>query len=155
MSQTKPTSAEATKYAESFILYGDKTKAFRAAFSQSKASAKTTNERASCFHKINKVHTRIGELQGLFKSQAEEEFLLTAIEIKQHLVKVVDMGLNDKVDAQGNRIPVSLPSVISAISEINRMDGNHAPVKAEEIRPRKEIDPSDLAAIRALIVSDE
>ena len=129
MSQQKPTLAEATKYAESYILYGDQTRAFRAAFPDTKAKPESVNQKASAFHKIVNVQSRINELQAGLKKQTEEEFNLSVSQIKNMLTAAATQGLKHKIDQQGNSVPVSLPGVVSALSEINKMDGNHAPSK--------------------------
>lgn len=131
MSQQNPTDAEATKYAESYILYGDQSKAFRAAFPKAKAKPETVYVKASNLHKHDKIQVRIGELRKRMKDQSEEEFDLTASKIKMLLAKAASMGMKTKLDAQGNKVPVSLSGAVSAINEINKMDGNHAPTRGE------------------------
>ena len=96
MSQSNPTRPEATRYAESYILYGDQSKAWRAAFPQSKANPKVVNEKASCFHKIEKVQERIQELQKISKIQSEEEFGLSVGELKKMLATAAARGLAHK-----------------------------------------------------------
>jgi len=129
VSQANPTLVEATTYAENYIIYGEQTQAWRAAFPNSKAGQKAAHEKASVFHKIGKVQKRIEELRNIAKKQSEEEFSLTAGKIKQMLTTAAAKGLRDKVDQQGNKVPVSIPGAVSALSEINKMDGNHAPTK--------------------------
>ena len=87
MSQSRPTDAEATTYAESYVLYGNQSRAFRAAFPDSKASDKAINERASVFHRIQKVCERIEELRELGKKVAEEQFQLTTADVVRGLHK--------------------------------------------------------------------
>ena len=78
MSQARPTDVEATRYAESFVIYGVKTKAFRAAFPSTKATMKTVNELASKFHSLPKVQKRIDELHESINQMAEDEALFSA-----------------------------------------------------------------------------
>ena len=72
MAQANPTDVEATKYAESFILYGDKTRAFRAAFPDSKAAKESQNVKAVDLHNTVKVQLRIEELRENINSSAIE-----------------------------------------------------------------------------------
>lgn len=129
MSQQNPTIKEATAYAESFILHGDMSKAFRAAFPKSTASSKSINEKASKLHKLTKIQSRIEELREITKKQSEDEFSLSVGRIKQMLALAASKGLKDKIDAQGNKVPVSIPGAVSALSEISKIDGNHAAIR--------------------------
>ena len=151
MSQRIPTLSEATKYAESYILYGDKTKAFHAAFPSSKANPSASNTSASRIHSLSKVRLRIEELQAGLKKQTEEDFNLSVSKIKKMLVTAAAKGLALKTDAQGNSIAVSISGAVSAISEINKMDGNHAATKTDHsssdgsMTPKASIDASGLS----------
>lgn len=126
MSQGNPTFYEITRYAENYVMGGDQSKSWRKAFPKSKAIAKTIHESASTFHKLPKVRARIKELRKLLKIQSEKDFKLSANEIKKRLADAADMGIREKKDAQGNKVAESLPGTVSALTEINRMDGNHA-----------------------------
>ena len=129
MSQNSPTDMEANCYAEEWVLYGDRTRAWRKTFPNSKATEKSHHEKASVFHKIVKVQTRIKELQSILKEQSEEEFTLSTGELKKLLATAIQKGLKDRTDAHGNKVPVSVSGAVSAIAEINKMDGNHAVTK--------------------------
>lgn len=78
MSQRNPTNVEEIKYAECYVLYGDKSRAFRAAFQSSKASQKTINEKASRFHALDKVQARIEQLRDSVQSNlvADSKFTI-------------------------------------------------------------------------------
>ena len=125
MSQLKPTDVEANKYAENYVLYGDQSRAWRLTFPNAKVKPETVHYKASLFHKIEKVVKRIAELSESLKKQSEEEFNLTTSYLKKALSKVIEAGLKDKVDAQENTVANNLGAVVSAIGEVNRMDGNH------------------------------
>lgn len=129
MSQARPTDLEATKYAASFIVCGKKSDAFRVAFPKSKATAKSIHEKACKMHKTAKVQARIKELSAILRKQSEDDFELSVSEIKLLLKKAIDKGLKNKTDAQGNKIAVSISGAVSALAEINKMDGNHAATK--------------------------
>lgn len=129
MSQANPTDVEATRYAESYIIYGDQSRAWRAAFPKAKAKPESVHSKASVMHKHVKVQSRIKELQALSKKQSEDEFELSVGRIKQMLTSAAMKGLKNKLDQQGNQVPVSIPGTVSALAEINKMDGNHAPTK--------------------------
>lgn len=78
MSQTKPTDVEATKYAESFVIHGCKTRAFKTAFPNSKASPDAMNVSASRFHNQPKVLLRIEELHEQINAQTDSDALYSA-----------------------------------------------------------------------------
>jgi hypothetical protein len=78
MSFGKPTEVQAIKYAESFVLYGDKTKAIRAAFPESKAAPSSLSVKAVEFHKLVNVQVMINQLHERITGEAEEEALYTA-----------------------------------------------------------------------------
>jgi hypothetical protein len=77
MSQRNPTNVEEIKYSECYVLYADKSQAFRAAFQFSKASLKTINEKASRFHALDKVQARIKQLRDSAQSSlADSRFTI-------------------------------------------------------------------------------
>ena len=131
MSQTNPTKVQINKYAENYVLYGDQSRAWRIAFPESKCKAETVHTRASKLHKIGKVQARIVELQKTLKEQSQEEFTLSVAKLKQMLATAIAKGLKDRIDAQGNKVASSISGAVSAINEINKMDGNHATVKTD------------------------
>ena len=77
------------------------------------------------------VQKRITELRSKLKKQTEEEFSITVSDLKKMLVMAARGGLKTKIDAQGNKIPIAIAGSVAAISEINKMDGNHAPTKTD------------------------
>lgn len=136
MSQSRPTDAQATAYAESYVLYGDQSRAFRVAFPGSKAKAEAVHARASTLHRVGKVQVRIEELNEMAKKQAEEKFCITTESLQRTLSEVMDAGLKSKkvvrTDEEGNEYiddtetAQNLSAVVSAVSEVNKMNGNHA-----------------------------
>ena len=78
MSFGKPTEVQSIKYAESFVLYGDKTKAIRAAFPESKAVPASLSNKATEFHKLVEVQGMIELLHKSITGEAEEQALYTA-----------------------------------------------------------------------------
>ena len=131
MSQSNPTDFQANVYAESYVLYGDQSKAWRATFPESKCKPESIHARASKFNSIVKVQLRIGEINSRLAKQSEEEFGVTVSDIKKMLVMAVKGGLKTKSDAQGNEVMHNASATVSALSEINRMDGNHHQYKLE------------------------
>lgn len=141
MSQSRPTDAQATAYAENHVLYGDQSRAFRVAFPDSKGTPKSINEKASAFHKLVKVQSRIDELRETMKIQAEEKFAITTESLQRTLASVMEAGLKTKKlatkDQEGKDAVIdtetaqNLPAVVSAVAEINKMNGNHAAVKSD------------------------
>lgn len=131
MSQNNPTKVQVNKYAENYVLYGDQSRAWRVAFPESKCKAETVHAKASAFYKHDKVLVRVAELQKTLKKQSQEEFTLSVSKLKQMLATAISKGLKDKVDQQGNTIAVNISAAVSAIGEINKMDGNHAATKTD------------------------
>jgi hypothetical protein len=131
MSQNSPTDIEADKYAADFVLHGKQSKAWRHTFPDSKASDDSVDQKASRFHKLDKVQSSIAKMQQVAADTVEEEFSISAADITKRLVDIADMGVQTKIDAQGNTIPINLNGAVSAYSEINRMNGNHATVKTD------------------------
>ena len=129
MSQANPTPEEASAYAAEFIRSGIESDAFRAAFPDTKATKESINTKASKMHKTVQVQSRIGQLTVISQEQTEKEFCVSVSDIKERLLKIADMGVNDKDDQFGNKIPVNLGAATSALSELNKMDGNHAATK--------------------------
>jgi hypothetical protein len=87
MSQSRPTDAEATAYAENYVLYGDQSRAWRIAFPSSKARPKAVHEKASTFHRIEKVQKRISQLNDALKEKAEQRFSVTAEEVVERYAR--------------------------------------------------------------------
>lgn len=132
MSQRTPTDIEINTYAESFVLHGDQSRAWRTTFTTSKAKDEVVYINASNMHKLHKVRIRIEEINERLRSKSEVEFDISVSDIKKMLLEAAQGGLKQKVDAQGNEIPNNLAGAVSAISEINRMDGNHYQYKSDE-----------------------
>ncbi len=136
MSQSRPTDHEANAYAESHVLYGDQSRAFRTAFPNSKARPKAINEKASTLHKTKKVQERIEELRQTIKAQAEEKFAITTESLQRTLASVMETGLSTKkvavrdgdgeMQVQDTETAQNLSAVVSAVAEVNKMNGNHA-----------------------------
>lgn len=121
MTQSTPTDREADVYAEVFVSTGIKTAAFRAAFPKSSASKTSVNRMAVRVHDDIKVLSRIEKLQKSAVESVSEEFTVTISDRKKILARVAQMGFNKKSPALG--------AVVSAVNELNRMDGSHAAQK--------------------------
>ena len=71
-----------------------------------------------------KVRSRLAEMQTEQAERDEIEFDLSVSELKETLKRVMDTGLSG--DDTGK---LNLSAVVSAVSEVNRMNGNHAAAK--------------------------
>ncbi len=131
VSQANPTDIEATVYAKNYILYGDQSRAFRGTFPDSTGTPESNHQKASKLHKTVKVQSRIDELQQIAKEQAETDFKIGVGDLQRTLSNVIKEGLKSKKDALGNSIAIALPAVVAAVSEVNRMNGNHAATKTD------------------------
>ena len=132
MSQANPTDFQANAYAENYVLYGDQSRAFRSAFPESKGSMHSVNTKASKFNKLVVVQSRVEEIRSKLSKQTEEEFNITVSDLKKMLVIAAQGGLKTRLDAQQNKVLNNIAGAVSAISEINRMDGNHYQYKVEQ-----------------------
>lgn len=131
MSQANPTDVQINTYAENYVLYGDQSRAWRVAYPDSKCKQEHVHTKASLMNGMAKVQQRINELRSKLSKQTEEEFSITVSDLKKMLVMAAQGGLKVRIDAQQNKVLNNIAGAVSAISELNRMDGNHAPVKQE------------------------
>ena len=129
MSQANPSEKQCTDYAQHFILNGVMGDAFRAAFPDAKCKDSGAHEKGCRLFKMDKIKTRISQLQAISSQNSEKVFEITVEKIKTMLLSAAEKGLSDKVDQFGNVIPVNIAGAVSALSEVNKMDGNHAPTK--------------------------
>lgn len=132
MSQANPNDVQVNAYAENYVLYGDQSRAWRATFPESKAKPESINVKATQLHDHVKIQLRIEEIRSKLKKQTEEEFSITVSDLKKMLVIAAQGGLKTRLDAQQNTVPNNIAGAVSAISEINRMDGNHYQYKSDE-----------------------
>jgi len=127
MSQSNPTQHEIDTYAGEFVLGGDKTKAWRKAYPDSKAKPEAAHVAAQKMHNFSKVLLRIVELQAKTAADDSAEFDMSVAELKETLSKVMAAGLEQDDSGKYN----GLGAVTSAVGEFNRMCGNHAATKTE------------------------
>ena len=125
MSQSKPTNEQANTYAQAFIKHGNQTKAFKAAFPNSTATQNSSFQKASNLHKTVKVQSSILELQKEAEAIAKDEFKWEANERLKTLKSICDDGMASKNDMIGHGV------AIRAISEANKMTGEHAAEKKD------------------------
>ena len=92
MSFGDPTDVQVIKYAESFVLYGDKTRAIRAAFPESKAKPSSLSTKAVDFHKLVNVQCMINQLHESIRGEAEEDALYTARQAIDELDEAMGMA---------------------------------------------------------------
>ena len=94
MSQSNPTEFETTKYAESYVLYGNQSKAFRAAFPETKASNKVINQKASRLHTLGNIQARIDELHKSINRKAYNEAISTSKQAIYELEVIRSAAMN-------------------------------------------------------------
>lgn len=131
MSQNKPTDAQIDAYAHHYVIHGNQSEAWRQAFPDNKAKPETQHEKASAFHKQDKVQARITELREIARKQSEQEFGIDARQVKQMLTIAAQSGLRRIKDGRDNEVSANISGAVSALAEINRMDGNHAATKLQ------------------------
>ena len=126
MSQANPTDAQIDAYAHHYVIHGIQTEAWRQAFPDNKAKPESQHQKASAFHANVKVQSRIAELREIAREQSVEEFGIDALQIKKMLTLAAKRGLTTIKDQRDNEVPTNIGGAVSALAEINRMDGNHA-----------------------------
>jgi len=132
MSQRKPTQVEIERFAKAIVLDGKtQADAFRAAFPESTANPHTAQNVALGLSKLPEVRQRIEELKQEAKEESQRHFGATLQWKTQMLMKAVELGYSVRIDDKGNEIPNGIGAAVSAIAELNRMAGDHAPAKSE------------------------
>ena len=112
----------------SYIETGNASEAYRQAYDVGlKTKPETVNRKAKELLDNGKITARVEEL----RERACKAFDVTIEEKKKWLKHTVDMGLKTKTDAQGNKVAHNLAAAVSAVAELNRMDGDHAPIRGE------------------------
>ncbi len=106
MSQSRPTDAEATAYAENYVLYGDQSRAFRVAFPKSKAKPETVHVRASNFHQFSKVQVSIEGLRDVIAREAADSFQIDAHYVMRRIAEIDQMDISDILDTDGSVLPI-------------------------------------------------
>jgi hypothetical protein len=135
MSFGKPTEVQAIKYAESFVLYGDKTKAIRAAFPESKATPASLSVKAIAFHKLVNVQLMIDLLHKSITGEAEEEALYTAKQAIDELDEARTLAKGSAGSKDGGGACLASPSAMIQASMgkakiagllIDKLDAKHS-----------------------------
>jgi hypothetical protein len=132
MSQTKPTDVEIEKFAKAIVLDGKtQADAFRVAFPESKAKPESAQRIAVNISQMVTVRSRIEQLKQEAKEESQRHFGATLQWKTQMLMKAVELGYSVRIDDKGNEIPNGIGAAVSAIAELNRMAGDHAPTRSE------------------------
>lgn len=88
MSQSRPTKHEVDVYSGHYVLYGEQSNAWRSAFPKSKATKASIHTRASKFHSLSEVQSRIDELTAQVRTVAEEDLKIDAAWVLKQAKKV-------------------------------------------------------------------
>lgn len=92
MSQNTPTPLEIIRYAEHFILYGERTAAFKHTFPRTTAKQSTLRTRASYFHRKPDVQKKINEIQKIVTQSATEKTIFTIEQAMKELTENREEG---------------------------------------------------------------
>ena len=125
--KSKPLTEKQEKFCREFIKTGNATEAYKLSYSTKNTSDKTINENACRLKKDSKIAARIEQLQ----SEVKKVFEISVEEKKKILQKVIEESFKAHYDAQGNAKPLDVKAAIAAVSELNRMDGDHAAIKTD------------------------
>lgn len=108
-----------------YIEHGSKAAAFRHAYAH-KGWTKNSIQVNACKLFDNAMVSLWVEF---YQDRMQETFEATVDGITGKLIDAVNLGLQTKTDAQGNKIAHNIAGAVSALAELNKMAGNHAPVK--------------------------
>jgi phage terminase small subunit len=108
-------------FCQDYILTGNASEAYRRNYDACRCSESTVNRKAKELIDNGKVAARIIALQ----AEVKKKFDITVEQKMEWLQQVVEAGLEALED--GKR--VGLNATVSAIAELNRMSGDHAPAK--------------------------
>jgi len=110
---------------------GNASEAYRSAYDAKKMKPQTVFSTASRLLKDRKVTARVEEIQAKAKEIAETKLNITFEQKQRWLKSVIERSLQHEQarDSEGNPMGdfrFNASAVISAISELNKMDGDHA-----------------------------
>lgn len=96
MSQLNPSDDEVNTYATEWIGNGNKIKeAWKITFPTSQATDKSKDEKASLFHKLVKVRSRISQVRSINAEKADEVYGITAQSLIKDLKEIKDRAMDD------------------------------------------------------------
>jgi phage terminase small subunit len=124
--------AKQEAFAQAFILSGgNASEAYRTAYNAKAMKPETIHRQAHDCLTHPKVATRIAALQQKTEQLAMEKFEISAEERMRMLWRVANDCASVNEEGNGNKKMQNPMAVISAIAELNRMTGHHAPSKME------------------------
>ncbi len=121
---TKKLTAKQEKFCQQYILTGSYTEAYRRAYDTSKMKVGTIQTNAKNLAKKNPIAIRISELQ----EEGKKEFTVSA-EQKRKMLYELALSCSQVSPETGK--PVNPGATVSAIAELNKMDGDLAAIKTE------------------------
>lgn len=122
-------------FCQQYILTGNASEAYRQSYN-TQAKPETINSKAKLMLKKDPIRTRISELQ----EESKKEFMVSAEE-KRKLLYELAITCSTTSDDTGK--PMNPSAVISAIAELNKMDGHLAAIK-QDIRANVEVTHEEL-----------
>ena len=133
----KKISLKEEKFCQVWFETGVAIKGYRAAYDCSKS--KDATQRRCCVDLCKKPH--IIDYMDTLRAESKATFAVSAEQKKQWLQQVVEDGMKQKVkEGEDESIGVGMQdrkAVISAIAELNRMDGDLAAIKNENMNVNK------------------
>jgi len=115
---------------------GNASEAYRSAYDAKKMKPESVSVKASELLKNGKVAVRVEEIQSKAKNIAEKKLNITVSKKQEWLKEVIERSLKHEQarDNEGNPMgdfKFNASAVISAINELNKMDGDHAASKVD------------------------
>lgn len=121
---TKKLTAKQEKFCQQYILTGSYTEAYRRAYDTSKMKIGTIQTNAKNLAKNNPITIRIEEL----REEGKKEFTVSA-EQKRRMLYELALSCSQVSPETGK--PVNPGATVSAIAELNKMDGDLAAIKTD------------------------
>ena len=147
MSQSTPTDNEIDVYANSYVLDGNKSAAWRNAFPKSKAKADIVNKNACLFHQLPKVLERVEYFEQIVKEKQREAF---EKECEEKIMSKVEMMASLSVMA---RIKITDVCTFQYV-EIDNPDGDEPYYNTIwTMKDAEEIDPDVAACIKSVTMT--
>lgn len=120
---TKKLTAKQEKFCQQYILTGNASEAYRQSYN-TQAKPETINSKAKLMLRKDPIRTRISELQ----EETKKEFTVSA-EQKRKMLYELALSCSQVSPETGK--PVNPGATVSAIAELNKMDGDLAAIKTD------------------------
>lgn len=120
---TKKLTAKQEKFCQQYILTGNASEAYRQSYN-TQAKPETIQNKAHAMLKKGDIRARVDEL----REETKKEFTVSAEQKRRMLY---ELAINCSQVSPESGKPVNPTATVSAIAELNKMDGDLAAIKTE------------------------